>query len=80
MTKYDEEFWRKRRQPGVSEAEQRAANNALANNMLEGFEPDEEWLALWDSYVRGDITGDEYLQKVIAEAQEEDRQLQLRKQ
>jgi hypothetical protein len=72
MPTYDEKFWRERRQPGVSEAEQRAANNALANNMIEGFESDEEFLALWDSHVRGEVSMEECLKIVIARAQRKD--------
>jgi hypothetical protein len=74
MTEYDEEFWRKRRQPGVSEADQRAANNALASSILEGYEPTEADLDLWDRYVRGEVSGEEYMRIVIAEAKEEERQ------
>jgi hypothetical protein len=75
MTTYDKEFWRKRRQPGVSEERQRSANNALADAILEGYEPDEADLDLWDRYVRGEVSGEEYMRIVIAEAKEEERKL-----
>jgi hypothetical protein len=75
MPTYDENFWRERKQPGVSEAKQRAANNALADAILSGYEPDEEFLALWDSHVRGEVSMEECIKIVIARAQEEDRQL-----
>jgi hypothetical protein len=75
MTKYDEKFWRKRRQPGVSEKRQRAYNNALADSILEGYEPEEDELVLWDRLVRGEVSEEEYMRIVIAEAKEGERQL-----
>jgi hypothetical protein len=76
MPTYDEKFWRERRQPGISEKRQRAYDNALASSMLEGYQPNEKDLELWDRLVRGDVSEEEYMRIVIAEAKEEERKLQ----
>jgi DNA invertase Pin-like site-specific DNA recombinase len=47
--------------------------NALANVKIEGFEPDEAFMQLWQQVVDHEITDDEFLRIVIERAQAKDR-------
>jgi len=58
---------------------QEAAKQALANVMIEGFEPDAEFMQLWDQFITGEISSEEYFAIVTQQALEEDRQLQERR-
>jgi hypothetical protein len=45
-----------------------AAKQAIASACIEGFEPDDEFLNNWNSFVKEEITGDEMRQCIIAMA------------
>jgi|TergutMp193P3_1026864.scaffolds.fasta_scaffold193265_2 uncharacterized membrane protein len=44
----------------ATEARRRAANQALANAMIAGFEPDEAFMTDWNRHVSGEITREEF--------------------
>jgi hypothetical protein len=46
--------------------------NALASAKIEGFEPDEAFMQLWQRFVDREITNDEFHRIVNERAQEED--------
>jgi len=50
-----------------------AADQAWASCILEGFDPTPEQQALWDSYVNGEISGDEYSQIALSRARENEK-------
>jgi hypothetical protein len=54
-----------------------AARQSLASARLEGFEPTEEEMKLWEAYADEQISGDEYcritLERIQKRAQERDK-------
>jgi len=54
--------------------EQEAADQALANVMLEGFVPDTEFMEVWNKHIRGEISEEEYLAIMLERALEKDGQ------
>ncbi|MDR1849837.1 MAG: antitoxin VbhA family protein [Zoogloeaceae bacterium] len=59
---------------------QEAADQALANVMLEGFVPDAEFMQLRDRHIKGEISDEEFRAIVIKQVLEEDHRLETRKQ
>jgi hypothetical protein len=55
-----------------------AARQALASAQLEGFEPTEEEMQLWEDYADEKISGEEYRRISIERAQEYDKIVQQR--
>ncbi|MDR0747738.1 MAG: antitoxin VbhA family protein [Helicobacteraceae bacterium] len=53
---------------GVSHERQYLANQALANAMIEGFKPDDEFLAMWEKLVKKEISYDEAIAFSIKKA------------
>ncbi|MDR0747548.1 MAG: hypothetical protein LBE89_06635 [Helicobacteraceae bacterium] len=52
----------------VSIERQLFANQALANVMIEGFEPDEDFLKNWDKLTKGEISCEEAIARSIKKA------------
>jgi len=59
--------------------EKRAADNALASAVIEGFVPDQAFMALWDQLSAGEISQEEYHAIITKRALDLDRQLELKK-
>ncbi|MDR3298803.1 MAG: hypothetical protein LBU43_02070 [Candidatus Accumulibacter sp.] len=55
-----------------------AARQALADARLEGFEPTEEEMQLWEDYADEKISGEEYRRISIERAREYDKIVQQR--
>lgn len=63
----------------LSDAELRfAAENALANVMIEGFAPDEEFMTLWNRLLDGEISEEECHAIIIENARARERAALLR--
>ena len=45
-----------------------AAKQAIASACIEGVEPDSGSMADWDRFVKEEISGDEFTQRVVARA------------
>jgi hypothetical protein len=62
------EVFAKNNEYDASVERQLFANQALANVMLEGFEPDEDFLKNWDKLTKGEISCDEAIAFSIKKA------------